>query len=266
MGHGIIRFHPTFQVQSSLSEDTVIYHIFSFEYFKALLESRSLYFKRIVEWYDTYEYPVRFMPEDRKELIVRYLFGICFAQQYDKEAMWKLYAGDDYKTGVCVKTTVKRVYDAIKNYTEHEWRNGFVAKVKYVPYLDDEPAKMFFESDKTTYPDYMYPAFIKRDAFSYEDEIRIMIFDPSRAEKGQIESSINVPVDLSFIDGIILSPYFPSDKKEEFYNLCNKQELNVPITQSTLFQKLAENIKPLPEDNLVFWGGPKRSITNSKRR
>lgn len=175
---------------------------------------------------------------------------MSFTSNYDKEAFWKIY-GD-----ICVKTTVGSIFDTLKNFTAQEWTNDFIGKVKYVDYLDEEPKKIFYEVDKTEYPDYMYAAFIKRKEFAYEEETRVILFAHTNTVIPR--PNILVPVDLSFIKEIILSPYVSSSKLNEVENLCRKNGVIVPIQISGLFKKLDERTMPLPSENDMYWGCPRK--------
>ena len=255
MGHCIFGY-PGFYAQSRLDRSTQLYHIYSLNRFKELLENKSVYFRKVTKWTDTFEYPIRFMREDRREVIEKSLFGLCMTKEFDKEAMWKLYSTDDH--GVCIKTTASAICNALSITSQESSKIrplAFIGEVKYVPYLTSEPSRMFYEEDKRQYPDYMYPAYLKKDAFSYEEEVRIMLL------KFGIPSATNgIPIplrDFSFIHEIILSPYYPEDDILSFRSLCKEHGLDIQIRQSEFLRKIDENSVKLPTEREVYWGAPK---------
>lgn len=260
MGHAILRFYPLFSIQGTLNKDTVLYHIFPCSRFKEMIKNRKLYFRKVSRWADTYEYPIRFMPEDRKNSIKNGLFGFCLTEKYDKEAMWKLYSGND-KYGVCIKTTVSSICNALKDIVKYPPpldfnNNAFIGRVCYVPYLENHPERMFEEDSRYEYPDYMYPAFLKRDAFSYEEEVRIILHYINFRSHIPDDGLYQELSDFSFIDEIILSPYCTEGDKTEINNFCREHEIFVPVSQSEFLKTIDEDSVSLPEEEKVYWGSP----------
>lgn len=258
MGHAILGFYPLFLIQGTLNKDTVLYHTFPCSRFKEMIKDRKLYFRKVSRWTDTYEYPVRFMPEDRKDRMKNGLFGFCLTEKYDKEAMWKLYSGDD-EYGVCIKTTVSSIYSALKGSIKGPndfYNNAFIGRVLYVPYLDDDPSQMFECTEKREYPDYMYPAFIKREAFDYEEEVRIIFFDMLFRDH-IFDNGLSLKLStLNFIDEIILSPYCTEENINEIKSFCKEYDIVASIRQSELLKRIDEDSVPLPCEDKVYWGRP----------
>lgn len=267
MGEVIFAFHPKFAIQSSLDKDETIYRIFPQFYFEEFIERKQLYFKLITRWLDGYEYPTRALQGEYRKGVEDRLFGLCFARNYDKEAMWKLYSrspqGDDRYTdrhGICIKTSVGALCKSLLNMADNPFQNLFIGKVKYVNYLDSDLAKMFYEDDKMEYPGYMYPAYIKREAFEYEEEIRVLLCDITRRCDQSGGSLVDVE-DLSFIHGIILSPDYPKEDIEKLKSKCKECGIdidgNVSVEKSKLWMPIQERSAQLPPNKDLFWGGPK---------
>lgn len=256
MAHAILSLSPNFQRHKDVDPNTPIFHIYKGKYFDELL-SGNMYFRRVRKWPDTYEYPIRFLQEDRRKVIERCLFGICFTQVFDTEAMWNLYSGED-SCGICIKTTVNKFSRALLPSLEES--NAFWAPVKYVPYLESEPLKMFDEDDKLLYPDYMYSAYLKRGAFSYEQEMRLLILDYNSISNVKDGKKYHIQ-DLSFIDEIILHPKFPDNGVDIFISKFNDRNIQIPIRKSGLFKELDENSLPLPNEDKLYWGQPIGGIT-----
>lgn len=256
MGHGIFGYSKFF-AQSCLNKNTQLYRIFTLKRFNEMLDNKAIYFRKVVKWADTFEYPIRFMPEDRRNAIEKNLFGLCLTKTYDKEAMWKLYSGEQ-AYGVCIKTTAQSICRALDINCEPSNPDRsipFIGNVKYVSYLESEPSHMFDEEDKIQYPDYMYPAYIKRDAFSYEEEVRIMILKSGMAPT---IDGISIPLlDFSFIHEIILSPYYPEKDILSFKSLCKDYGLAVQIRQSDFLREIDENSVELPPNKKIYWGLPR---------
>lgn len=260
MGHAIIS-HSGFYAQNSLDKNTALYHIFSLDHFKQMLDSKSIYYSRVVKWADTFEYPIRFMPEDRRLNIEKCLYGFCLSKNYDKEAMWKLYSGRG-ECGVCIKTTATSICNAFfsdSGKLPPGFYDAFIGNVKYVSYLDTNPSRMFDEKEKYEYPDYMYPAYLKRDAYYYEEEVRILVYNLSMISQASCNGIFLDLQNFSFIHEIILSPYYPKDKLSTFYKLCEQYRMNVKIRQSDFLQKIEENSVVLPSEDKVYWGLPKNA-------
>ena len=257
MAHGILIL-PGFTAQHSLERDKPLYRIFSFERFCKLLVDRRIYFRNVVKWEDTYEYPIRFMPEDRKDFLQRGLYGLCLTKAYDKEPMWKLYSGKNLN-GVCIRTTAEAICNSLQlfDYTDGVcWKTAFIGNVKYVSYLDDNPTQMFYEPDRFEYPDYLYPAYIKRKEFSYEEEVRIMLYngDPIKLNSdGQLFGVKS----LDFIHEVILSPYASKEDIALLEAICMAFGVKVSVRQSDFLNKIKENSFPLPPEQNLYWGQAK---------
>lgn len=152
---------------------------------------------------------------------------ICCWNISDSEsaALWKIYS--DFNQGIMITSNITSIIEAFKETDE----NIDLSEVKYINYSTDEM------------PDgnSMFPVIHKHNAYSYENELRLihtvdfdngLIYDWSKEE---IEQGKNLNVDLDkLIDEIVLSPYSPKWYVKLIENLCETYDLKTVITQSDL--------------------------------
>ena len=151
--------------------------------------------------------------EDQEQKRTEYFISCWHANEYESEAMWKLYISSKFQ-GVAIQTSMERLCNSIGT-DEFE-----VGAVKYSSF--DEPLNI--ESK---------PIWYKRKAFMHENEVRVVI-----RKVGTSLSGMLVPVDLEqLIEKIYISPSAPDWFSKLVENVVKKYGLVKTVEHSRLDDK-----------------------------
>lgn len=227
--------------------------------FVSLLQRKALFFCRLDKLEDHFEgttaksnwkrrydfyasqhlYSDKFKKLSEKEIIenveghfqaerkMKALKTVCCWNISDSEsaALWKIYS--NFNQGIMITSKVTSIIEAFKETIE----DLDLSEVRYIDYSQDEM------------PDgnAMFPVIHKHNAYSYEQELRLihtvdfgngLIYDWSKEE---IEQGKYLSVDLDIlVDEIILSPYSSNWYLKLVENLCETYGLKTIIMQSVL--------------------------------
>lgn len=129
--------------------------------------------------------------------------------QYESEAMWKLYS-TNVKNAIAIQTTYQQLYEALGKNPGIK-----IGKVKYIDY-----SKRFSSINGA----YWY----KRKSFEYEQEVRAII-QGKDTSGGGIEKEIDLE---KLISAIYISPYAPKWFGDVVIDIVEKYELHKPVYQS----------------------------------
>ncbi len=136
--------------------------------------------------------------------------------QYESEAMWKLYTKDSSQ-GIAIRTTYNRLYNSMQKNPSIS-----IGRVNYIDY-----SKRFVDHNGAFW--------YKRCSFEHEKEVRAILSDYTQKDV----FGILIPVDLNIlIDHIYVSPTAPSWFYSLVRNLLDKYTIHKEVADSTL------NIKP----------------------
>lgn len=133
--------------------------------------------------------------------------------QYESEAMWKLYS-TNVKNAIAIQTTYQHLYEALGKNPEIT-----IGKVKYIDF-----SKQFSSINGA----YWY----KRKSFEYEQEVRAIIHGIDVNSCG-IEKEIDLE---KLISAIYISPYAPKWFEEVVVDIVKKYELHKPVYHSEMSQ------------------------------
>jgi len=231
--------------------DKPLFKFFSERNFYDALREGYLYFHDILKWDDVWEQPLRcFSSKNQSEdelsedVLFEFnknkyfkIYGTCFTENYDTDAMWRIYSNDKKHRHVCVETTPRKLLDAILEY--YFVIGAFLAKVAY--FKEDElVTNIFVEDICWKYPHVLYPAFIKRDAFLHEKEVRLVLCEKlNKRFKNSIKAD-GVKLDgidfRSMISKIILDPRLKEAEAERYMRKFEKHGLK-NVEQSQLYKK-----------------------------
>jgi hypothetical protein len=134
--------------------------------------------------------------------------------QFESEAMWKLYTSLDY--GIAIKTTYKKLYDALGNDPSID-----IGRINYINF--DE-----------TFSHLVDPFWFKRKSFAHENEVRAIIRQKQEIEGFGKIVTVNLEI---LIDTIYVSPTAQSWFSELVIDIMEKYDLNKPISESSLNEK-----------------------------
>ena len=170
-------------ISAPLTVDTVIYKFIKFDYFLLMLRNKKIRLDKIISWPDPFENLLLrcdcYTPEGRHVNLddqKNSLYGFCFSEIDESDAFWRIYSPQ--QGGVRLKTTVGKFFDALygNGHTKSERISLFFRKVDYV--TEDEFSKIIENPEKVKSEIFNQKpnkiAFMKREAFSHENEIRLL--------------------------------------------------------------------------------------------
>ena len=139
-------------------------------------------------------------------------FVSCWhCDQYESEAMWKLYS-TNVKNALAIQTTCQQLYEALGKDPSIE-----IGKVQYIDFT-----KRFSAVNGA----YWY----KRKSFEYEQEVRAVV-KVQKANSSGIEKDIDIE---KLIVAIYISSYAPKWFEDVVYDVVKKYGLNKPIFHSEM--------------------------------
>ncbi|MCL2592033.1 MAG: DUF2971 domain-containing protein [Defluviitaleaceae bacterium] len=226
--------------EEKLDESKEIYKFMGFDRLVEMLKYNKMYLRNVIKWDDTWEYPARYFARNEDELnnLQVDIYGSCWCTTEYTDALWRIYSQD--KKSACIKTTVKKLKDAIKHQKHDSY--FFLDKVVYVS--DEEEAMELVKSislmrlfGQHTVVDgiditKILLSTIKRKAFEHEKEVRLLVQNASPTDK--LEDGIFIDIDYSeLISEVILDPRvderYISEKKSILandYNIkCRRSDL-----------------------------------------
>ncbi len=143
----------------------------------------------------------------------------------ESAALWKIYS--DFGKGIVIKSSVKNIENALKVCSEQIR----ISEIKYIDYDND----LMPDGNLT------FPIIHKNDAYSYEDEVRLIyeiipefgwVYDWTKEEN---QNGKYIQVDLNLlIDEIVIGPFSPSWLHEMILDLAKKYNIIKPIKKSKL--------------------------------
>ena len=136
------------------------------------------------------------------------------SNDYESEAMWKLYAVN-VTNAIAIQTTAGKLYEALD-------RDPYIdiGKIKYIDYRNS------FAPINGSY-------WYKRKAFEHEREVRAILHDFK-----QIGAGIAVPVDVeTLIERIYISPYAPKWFEDVLRSVMEKYSIDKPLVRSDMLDK-----------------------------
>lgn len=222
---------------ADINLDSPVYKFYSLQRFLEAVNNRQMYFRNIIYWDDNWELPTRLFDTSGMDEYTAFLlneyntfptFASCFTSRFDTASMWQIYSPD--KNGVCIETTARALLKEISLCAE-PMLSAYYAPIIYIRADISSPEAIFNQARAEEYPAHFYFPFIKRDAFSYEHEIRLAIH-PSVIRRGQ--RGLVMPVNMrKVINRVILDPRLTKD--EVSYHKTGLDKLGFQVEQSSLF-------------------------------
>lgn len=221
-----------------------IYRIFSVDHFKDLLRTNELVLVNPKKWDDPFENFFLNGPvidsngqTGSLEKLAASWYGQCWTFKKESDALWRIYSPK--KDGVRVSTTIKKLFSCIWD-EKDKYRSlkYFIGKVSYTSRSDIEN---FMENTPFEYiasggnnDKFARLLCVKREEFSHEEEIRILVDDLDKKGK---DGLYRISFDYQdILEDVCLDPRLSdgdySALKNEFQNMGCK----LPITQSELYK------------------------------
>lgn len=282
MGH--VELEPDYL--EPLDEDETIYRYMDFAKFASLLHTGELHFHQAADFDDNFEGSVPDIIEAAREreyqeaaergdiredghqvhaeinkFLRRFTYLSCWHMTDEESvAMWKQYGGSD--RAVAIKTTVGGFHNALNADSDHDI---YFAEVNYRPYRDehdstpdiddidlDELDDRFFI---TRNAHSLVPFIYKREAFSYENEMRAIIQEPP-ADPELEQTIVEIDGEPKDVDFRILTEDGPQ------YVDTRIENPNKGINVSVILDALIDTVHIAPEAAGWFKKTVKKEIEN----
>lgn len=153
----------------------------------------------------------------------------------NEEASWKIYA-DSKSKALRISFNVKRLLDILEDYTQKYYCTIHIGKVIYKKRKDimklHTEDNEFFPNNNFSLEHYLSLMCLKRNAFAFENEIRIFLVKEKPSRTGNMKNIIKVPttIDKDIIPRIIIGPLPPfanRDPRRSLYNTIQRVEGDV---------------------------------------
>ncbi len=249
MNPNITRYWRQHNMLNGVADDLSIYKYMPLNYVLSMVQHNLLTINRISSWPDVYENfilkQVYSLHDGTPIDVINQadgIFGQCWTYLPESDAMWRIYSPD--KMTVRIKTTVEKLYDALYQ-TDHNMADTYVGIVRYENQnnIDNYVKSLSPLSPNDFLKEVVKGAFVKRDEFNHEKEVRIVrILDSAKTILSGPFLQFPIPVD--FIDEFCIDPR--ADSAIEANISSQLTALGVPngkITKSHLYQFNANNLK-----------------------
>lgn len=218
-----------------------IYRIFKIERLMEVFESNKLCLVNPLKWddpFDNFLFSCKIKMNGELvglEGIFDKFYGQCWTTKKESDAMWRIYSTE--KTGVKVKTTVERLFDAVyDNENEFADRHYYIGRVNYQE--ESEIVEFFrringldFVRD-ITFKCQTSSLFLKRMEFEHEEEVRLIYRDPDKVNS-VVCFDIN-PHEL--FDEIVFDPRMDEKSFSEYKSKLERLGFKNDIYQSSLYK------------------------------
>jgi hypothetical protein len=153
-----------------------------------------------------------------KRIIPSHFVNCWYVSEFESDAMWRLYSQND--EGIAIRSTIGRLKKSFEKTPEQVW----IGKVHYIDYDQWTPPENGNEKSQFVG---IEPFFWKRISFSYENELRALIY--KEVSGNTISPGLDVNADLKeLIDSVYVFP----DSKDWFIDLV--QEMLVKYDHQTI--------------------------------
>ena len=209
-----------------------LYRIMDFSRVVQIFERKELYFANPSTWDDPYEQLIKHSKDHA-------LFGQCWSSSGTSDALWRIYSSNGM--GVRISTTEEQLSKVISSGIKGKGYRKRVRKVEYVSQqalnakARDVAASL---NDIFDIGEAVNMLYVKRTAFSHENEWRATIFCPSEV-KTQGKKGMTIHVDPhTFINRILLDPR-ASDELIEAFKFYFKSKIGFKgeVRRSVLYKK-----------------------------
>lgn len=229
--------------------DKVIFRVFSVARFLELLDTKSNSLVRPKKWDDPFENLIlKGIAKTNTGQTAKWgfkddLFGQCWSLEVESDALWRIYSPQ--KDGVKVKTTVKKLYDSLHSVSgTYRDISCFIGKVAY-------PVKKSLQQWLTTVNPLdcsgrgvAETLYVKRAAFRYEKEVRLVYFDQSKQPKGDVHIYSITP--NSVFEECVLDPRMDARVVDAYKDAIKKRGFAGRVIQSGLYREPKPVVTKVP--------------------
>lgn len=227
-------------INLDLSE--TIYRIYNFEHFIKDLRDNRLTLMNPSVWEDPFENYLLRSTGIYKEIDVSFedisnsYYALCWSLREESDGLWRNYKGEK-EFAIKVKTTAGKLFNEIYDINDDShYVKHFIGKVNYV--MAQKIIDVFNEKidilGVSSGIEFAETLFVKRTAFDYEEEIRIVIYNSENHDKLlRIQTNYD-----SWVEEIIFDPWVKDDIFENAKQQIQNAGFNGKISKSSLYDQL----------------------------
>ncbi len=228
-----------------VNDNYSLFRVFPFNRFIDIVHKNQLVFVNPSKWEDPYENILngKIITDSvgQKFTCPSYAnsyYAQCWFVPPEMDAMWRIYSQD--KLGVLVESCTALLYKSIIKAFLHPVQQLFIGKIKY---LDESEFKSRFEDPEflqSVIQTTMYgrggmePYLFKRNAFSHEKEVRLLIKDCITREESDV---LSVPFNpTENFPRVFLDPRLQKEDFERYRYILKTSGYDGEIHQSELYK------------------------------
>lgn len=213
-----------------------------------------LFMRRVDDWNDPYEerlFRIEFSDEadgcDFTHPLQNQVYGTSFTTGYNCEGQWRNYEDATNGPVVLLQINASRLFDALRQ-SKRQFYVGCVAyfdqnkvtdQIKKIV-KDNAEVYKHYKGESANRESLLQPIFIKRQAFSYEREVRILTIEPGHDDKVLL-ADVNGFTHL--ISQIIVSPLCSGPWQKAQKSILEKEYAAPAIHASALLRRSKTNLK-----------------------
>lgn len=203
----------------------------------------SLWFSNPEKWNDPYE--ARFL-NVKYEIASgtqiecpwkKQIFGCCFTtKNVSYEPDWLLYASNDKSIRILYDNATILRY--LKNFADKNQWNVYIGMVSYLSLKEIETPNILTNtlgSEILSQEKFVQLLFLKRAAYKFEDELRIIIVLNDKTEGNGLSLDFSIEDRNSLFKNLMLGPTF-SLEEQKLWKLVLTELLDKPITYNDFFK------------------------------
>jgi hypothetical protein len=231
-------------IDSEIELDTPIYRVYNSQRLLTMFANKENVLVRPSLWDDPLENFIlntaasKMQYHSHLDLEARnYYYGQCWSLIEESDAMWRIYSHD--KSGIKVKTTIRKLFSSLKEYVKDNDDNVFIGKVKYLngdllrEKLMDES---WLELEAISYINQATSLMFKRMEFEHEKEVRLLYLNNFHRNTSTDLFHYRIEPNNLFNE-IVFDPRI-SDETFEVYKLylVEKSGFSKTVRQSELYK------------------------------
>ena len=205
------KYYKLRNMRDGLNKEDHIYKYIPLKYVLMMVGNKQLLMNKVNSWEDPYEnffYKEDFKMPDGRQVsaldLTNGIFGQSWTLLEESDAMWRIYSQN--KDAIKIKTTAEKLFNII--YTDDAcMATSYIGKVNY---FTQSKIQSWISSLSLEYSNINQIAtesmFMKRDAFSHEQEVRIIkVLDSYATERNKVSLSYDIDPEY-LIDEYCLDP------------------------------------------------------------
>lgn len=237
----------TTEQETKTEKPVYVYKIMPFAYFLQTTDLRCWYLPRVSVWDDPYELFLlkqKFIDTNGSSRDLMYLannyYGTCWSASRDSDALWRIYSPD--KMSVRIKTSWNQIQMLCNSLNG---QNGLYYTCRPVTYHSAQQMNQWLSSLQQPFSPnnnvLLDSLFMKRNAFSHENEYRIIAYKMVANDALQpsfLPSHVDMPFSMKdFIEEVSLDPRLSSEEVDFMKGALSLRIGNgIRVSQSTLYK------------------------------